>query len=191
MKKSIILKVFPLIALIAAVAMWQLGVNTPLAEAKKDKAAETSQAAAKKEDVWHYRCKSVSEENEEQKCWIEQSLFVSQGEGEEKTRKQLLSIKLTDSAEEEKYFMSVSMPLGVDLRSGMVFKVDENDEINLPFTMCVQSGCQAGSLVDSDIVSQMKSGKEITVGFRPFGSDKTVAIPASLIGFTKSFRKLS
>lgn len=87
-------------------------------------------------------------------------------------------------------YISIQMPLGVDLRSGAVVRVDKNKEIKLPFLQCTKAGCDASLELNSKLLRSILAGIEIKVGFRAWGGQKTSLVKASLSGFTKSFRKL-
>ncbi len=87
-------------------------------------------------------------------------------------------------------YMSIQMPLGVDLRGGAVFRVDAGKEISVPYLQCTNAGCDASYPLDSVLIKQMKAGKTLTVGFRAWGNVKVTAVNASLKGFTKAFGAL-
>ena len=82
------------------------------------------------------------------------------------------------------------LPLGVDLRSGMVLRVDNYEEIKAPYLRCTNAGCDVQVELTAELVAQLKKGLKLQVGFRPFGSSKTVVIDASLKGFTRAFDRL-
>lgn len=87
-------------------------------------------------------------------------------------------------------YMSIQMPLGVDLRSGAVVQVDKNKEIQMPYLQCTNAGCDASLELNSKLLRSILAGIEIRVGFKAWGGTGVSLVKASLKGFTKSFRKL-
>ncbi len=74
--------------------------------------------------------------------------------------------------------------MGVDLRPGTVFRIDNAKEIQLPFLRCTSFGCDASIQLSGKILQNMKAGKEIKVGFKKWGDDNVTVITATLTGFT-------
>jgi len=80
--------------------------------------------------------------------------------------------------------LEYKLPFGLDLRPGIVTRVDLADEDNLPFVTCMPDGCIAVMQMTDERMAAFKKGAKLTVGFRPLGAENTVAIEASLSGFT-------
>ena len=78
----------------------------------------------------------------------------------------------------------------MDLRPGAVLRVDEGEEIAVPYLQCTQAGCDASIKLEAKLLWAMKQGEQFLVGFRAWGSDQTNVVNASLIGFTKAFQGL-
>lgn len=114
-------------------------------------------------------------------CQALQVLWLEQNE----EKKRLLTLQLVPSSD-EKIVLQLSFPLGVDLRPGFVLAVDDNSEATFSYAMCANQNCMAFIIMDDDKLSAFKKGNVLKVGFRPFGSDKTVVLEASLKGFTKA-----
>jgi len=127
-----------------------------------------------------------------QTCRIEQKLFVNQGgEGQEKQMGQILNVAVLYSGiNDRKPYIVMQLPLGVDLRAGMVLKVDDAKEMKAPFLKCTKAGCEIQSVLTDDLLAQLKRGNFMKVGFRAFGAKKTMVVNADLSGFTKAFSKL-
>ena len=86
--------------------------------------------------------------------------------------------------------MQFVLPFGVDLRPGVAFRVDENEELKAGFLTCLQQGCLVQLLVNNDLMSQLKGGTQARLGFRPLGSAETVVVEISLRGFSSSIQGL-
>ena len=147
---------------------------------------------AKEEEPWRKVC---SEENNLTTCRMVQELFLSQEvDGEQKTLGRVLGASVLYADETEGGprvpYLSMKLPLGVDLRSGAVLKVDKDEEISLSFLRCTNQGCDVSLKLESDFVNSLKAGNILYVGFRPWGEEETSVLNVSLIGFTKLFNEL-
>jgi invasion protein IalB len=140
--------------------------------------------------AWRLRC---ADSNDASTCNMNQELFLQRTvDGEQQTVGRLLNLTVVylDSGGERLPFLSLQMPLGVDLRPGAVMRIDEGPETPLEFLRCTESGCDASARVTPDLLAQMRAGAVLRVGFRPWGSEQVTAVDASLMGFTAAFSQL-
>ncbi len=140
--------------------------------------------------VWKRVC---SETAQNPSCWMEQQLFLNQKdkEGNDVVAGRILKLTVVflqqaPDGKSEPY-LSLQMPLGVDLRPGAVLRVDQNEEIKLSYLRCTQSGCESSVKLSPELLESLKIGGQMTVGFRPWGHQNTVAVQASLSGFQKVY----
>ncbi|WP_240796851.1 invasion associated locus B family protein [Terasakiella sp. SH-1] len=121
-----------------------------------------------------------------------QNIFVK--DGKEKVSKLLgLVVQYAEDqkTKRRKPFISIRFPLGIDLRSGAVLKIDNRKEHKLTFLRCLQQGCDAGLKITGNALHDfLKDGEVMKIGFRPWNSAKTAVVKVSLKGFTKQFKKL-
>ncbi len=145
--------------------------------------------AAEAEAVWAVVC---ADDNDAKTCRMQQTLFADQTvKGEQKRLGKVLGLAVLYAGEEARRpLLVMKLPLGVDLRPGMVLRVDNYKEIKAPYLRCTNAGCEVQVELTAELVAQLKNGLNLRVGFRPFGSSKTVAIDASLKGFTRAFNRL-
>ncbi len=145
--------------------------------------------AAEGEAPWAVIC---ADANNAETCRMEQTLFVDQTvEGQQKKLGKVLSITVLYVGKmARRPLLVMNLPLGVDLRPGMVLRVDKNEEIKAPYLRCTNAGCDVQVELTVELVTQLKKGLKLQVGFRPFGSSKTVVIDASLKGLTRAFKRL-
>ncbi|MBV1786440.1 invasion associated locus B family protein [Marinobacterium sp. D7] len=122
---------------------------------------------------WRVDCK-------EGLCQAVQQLFV--GEGDKRSRVLAASVIKV----KEQLVLQLVLPLGVDLRPGIVTRIDEAAEQHFAFTTCVTDGCVALIPLNDSLLSAMRSGKHMKAGFRPFRSEQTLVVELSLSGFTKA-----
>lgn len=179
----------PKFAISALVAMFFTVVlsviMTCFGSAQAQTASETDTAPA-----WVLRCTDADNAST---CNMNQELFLQQTvDGELQTVGRLLNLTIVylDVGGERLPFMSLQMPLGVDLRPGGVMRVDEESETSLEFLRCTEAGCDASARVTPELLEQMRAGTVLRVGFRPWGSEQVTAVEASLIGFTTAFAQL-
>ena len=145
--------------------------------------------AAEDEASWAVVC---ADADNAETCWMEQIRYVDRTvEGQQKRLGKLLSITVRYVGEEARRpLLEMKLPLGVDLRPGMVLRVDNHEEVKVPFLRCTNAGCQVLVELTAELVAQLKSGLKLQVGARPFGSSKLMVIEASLNGFTRAFDSL-
>lgn len=117
-------------------------------------------------------------------CQMQQTLQVeNQGE-------QGPYLRTTIRREGERYVMELLLPLGVDLRPGIVMQVDEGEERNAGFVTCIQQGCVAATELTNEMFEEMRGGRELNVGFRPLQSEQVLVFDVSLMGFTAASNEL-
>ena len=145
--------------------------------------------AAEDEAPWAVIC---ADADNAETCRMEQIRVVDQTvEGQTKRLGQLLRVTVLYVGEEARRpLLEMKLPLGVDLRPGMVLRVDNHAEVKAPYLRCTNAGCQVQVELTAELVAQLKNGLKLQVGVRFFGSSKTVVIEASLKGFTRAFNSL-
>lgn len=116
----------------------------------------------------------------QERCEIQQTLNVENEQG--LSRLMRATVSLMDGQR----VMQFLLPLGLDLRPGIVMQIDEGEEFKSGFLTCVQEGCLVAFPLDDSRLQQMRAGKALKLGFRPFNTDQTLVIEASLMGFTRA-----
>ena len=89
----------------------------------------------------------------------------------------------------DQVFAILTTPLGTSLRPGLRIKIDENDELRVPFERCMNVGCKVVLALDNKMLSQLRKGSKARVQFHDLRG-KGIALPASLSGFTAALRSL-
>lgn len=150
------------------------------------------QAQAAKKDIWNLQCQ---DQKISATCVIAQDLFLMQKnkEGKQQAVGRLLGLRVfyAENAKHKKApFLAVETPLGVDLRPGAVLAVDKGSEYHMQYLNCTKRGCSALVELDNLLLKNIKAGKNLRIGFRLWGQAKVSAIDASLMGFSRAFRKL-
>ena len=148
--------------------------------------------AVQEESAWKLIC---ADGLKPETCRITQMLFLSKKiRGKQRAVGKILGLAviyvLAPKSKKREPYLSIQMPLGVDLRRGAVLRVDKGKEISVQYLRCTKSGCDASLKLDSEILKALKAGNGLLVGFLPWGANKTTAVNASLKGFTKAFKAI-
>jgi len=107
---------------------------------------------------------------------------------EQRVRLLEISIQLLDDGV---HLVQMAFPQGVDLRPGIAMQIDDGDQFDAPYSVCVQGSCQVIANLGDDVVEQLRTGLVLRVGFRFFGEEQTVALEASLNGSHAAFADLA
>jgi len=89
--------------------------------------------------------------------------------------------------------MLIILPLGIWLPPGVVLKVDNGEEVPARVERCERRGCQVELLLEPDVLTMLKSGREANVLFQIYdenGQPKVVGVPFSLLGFTAALNEV-
>jgi len=87
--------------------------------------------------------------------------------------------------------MVIYLPLGLDLRPGMLFQIGDQVRREFPYQTCLPQGCRVVAPVDTEMLQAMRSGSSFRVGVKTLGSDKVGVIEGSLLGFTAGYTAIS
>lgn len=123
--------------------------------------------------------------NVENQCIASQVISIKKGD----QLQNVLSLTLV-KGQDSKMNLELKLPFGLDLRSGIVTRVDTTEEEKFSFVTCMPDGCIAVMPMTKERQVSFEKGAKLTVGFRPLGNDNTVAIEASLNGFTDVSKSL-
>ena len=137
--------------------------------------------------------KVCTDEKNDASCFIvlHQYLMKKVGGKEQKAGRVLqVTIKFTQAAKKRVPVISLQLPLGVNLQSGVVVKIDKNKEFNLPYLQCRKFGCDVSTKINTQLLTRLKKGSNMMVGFVAWGNTKTSLMKVPLKGFTKIYKQL-
>ena len=117
-------------------------------------------------------------------CIIQQALQVELPDG------QPLGMLATVSLAGDSYVLEIAMPLGLELRAGLVLQIDSGAETPLPVATCVPQGCAAVMELDAGWMDGLRQGQILRLGFQIFGLEQTNVVEFSLAGFTRAAQRL-
>jgi invasion protein IalB len=129
-------------------------------------------------DDWISVC---AERDGAERCEIRQVLSVDGKDG-----KTPILVATVTKMSGGKLALQLVLPLGIDVRPGVVMAVDEKTERPAPVLTCLQSGCVSALELDDAFGSELRAGKKMKVGFRPFNTDQTMVVELSLAGYGKA-----
>ena len=118
------------------------------------------------------------------RCAMQQVLRAEQPDGRQ------LQFQVSITRQEDQNLAEIALPLGLDLRAGVVVQVDESDEINIPIVTCLAQGCVAVLALDDPLIEIMKRGSRMKLGFLTLGSSEVFVAEFSLMGFTRAYEKV-
>lgn len=119
--------------------------------------------------------------NDKEQCVASQIISVKK----EEQLQNVLSLTLV-KGQNGNANLELKLPFGIDLRPGIVTRVDAAEEEKFQFVTCMPDGCIAVMPMTKERQAAFKKGAKLAVGFRPLGNEKTVAVEASLSGFTSA-----
>lgn len=139
----------------------------------------TPQAEPRLSQTQHQDWVLICEQQTEQKhCHMQQTLSVQQGE---QTQHILQAIV---TRQDEQRLLEIIVPLGVDLRPGLLIQVDENPVGATPYLTCNAGGCITILSLDHKLWRQMRAGQKTKIGIRGLGETENTVLELSLKGFT-------
>jgi invasion protein IalB len=125
---------------------------------------------------WVFQCQALSATNTV--CGLIQNI------ADRGTQRQVLGVAVRPIGDDGRLAMIVTAPLGIFLGSGIGGKVDEGAQFAFNLQSCSQRGCQAALELKDDLLSALKKGNRLIVGYKARPDSQTIAIPVSLTGFT-------
>jgi invasion protein IalB len=90
--------------------------------------------------------------------------------------------------------MLIILPLGISLPPGVVLMVDGGKKFPAEVARCERHGCEIELLLEPDVLSTLKAGREANVLFQirdQQGQPKQVGVPFSLLGFTAALNEVT
>ena len=123
-------------------------------------------------------------EDDQSRCEAIQVLSVTQGEQSQAI------LRATLSRVNDERFIEFALPLGMDLRSGLVAQIDEADEIRFGYSTCVPQGCAGVLPLSDELFAALRAGSTAKLGFRAFGNPQVQVLEISLSGLTAASKNI-
>jgi invasion protein IalB len=157
----------------------------PAAQAAPAPAATTADAAPANtppQPGWTARCASTSREAPLE-CAVEETAVLT------KTGQLIVLVNIRVASDTRTPVALVQLPLGLNLPAGAKFQVDDGKAVDLTIQTCENRGCYANLPIAPDMLTALKSGKQLKVSFQNLGKE-TITIPMPLTDFAVAYDKI-
>ncbi|MGH6893741.1 MAG: invasion associated locus B family protein [Dongiaceae bacterium] len=163
------------------VAVLAAGIAAAAApEAPAQSAPTATPATAERFKDWELFCPQPKPKDKPRICEVRTIII-----GKEGARLGALAIALNPEpgAKELPMIATALLPLGVDLTRAPTLRVGEGTPLPLQFRRCLQRGCEAVALIDTEHLTVLRAGTiaKVAVGI---GGGKVAVFEFSLAGFT-------
>jgi invasion protein IalB len=182
--------------LCAGAGLLALGMTAPLAMAQQGSAAQKSSpapktptvapppadAAAAQGDAWVKLCMKNEQTANKEICLINHEGL------EPNTGMVLIAAAVRKAEGEEKQQLLIRVPTAYALviPAGVQIKVDEQQPIQLQYTICFPTSCQVQMELSKELMDSMRKGKQMVVAAMNI-QQKTMGFPVPLTGFSKAY----
>jgi invasion protein IalB len=169
-------------------------MTTPLAMAQQGTAGQPNSTQAPKttaappadagqpEDAWVKLCMKSEQTGNKQICLINHEGL------EPNTGMVLIAAAVRKAEGEDKQQLLIRVPTAYALviPAGVQIKIDENQPIQLQYTICFPTTCQVQMELTPELFDSMRKGKQMVVAAMNI-QQKTMGFPVPLAGFTKAY----
>jgi invasion protein IalB len=131
---------------------------------------------------WIARCSSASR-GAPLECAIEATAVL------QKTGQLIVLVNIRVPSDTHAPVALVQLPLGLSLPGGAKMQVDDGRATDLEIQTCEARGCYAGTQVTPDLLTALRSGKQLKISFQNLGKE-TIAIPLPLADFAAAYDKI-
>lgn len=134
------------------------------------------------DDAWVKLCMKNEQTAEKEICLINHEGL------EPNTGMVLIAAAVRKAEGEDKQQLLVRVPTAYALvvPAGVQLKIDENEPIQLQYTICFPTSCQVQMELTTEMFDQMRTGKQMVVAAMNI-QQKTMGFPVPLTGFSKAY----
>lgn len=138
--------------------------------------------AATPEDAWVKLCMKNEQTQNKQICLINHEGL------EPNTGMVLIAAAVRQAEGEDKQQLLVRVPTAYALviPAGVQIKIDDNQPIQLQYTLCFPTSCQVQTELTKEMFDSMRKGKQMVVAAMNI-QQKTMGFPVPLTGFAKAY----
>jgi invasion protein IalB len=142
----------------------------------------STQADAPPPPGWVARCSSPNRAAPLE-CAVEETAVLT------KTGQLIVLVNIRVPSDTHAPVALVQLPLGLNLPSGAKIQVDDGKVIDLQIQTCENKGCYASTPIAADVLTAMRSGKQLKVAFQNL-TKETITIPMPLADFASAYDKI-
>jgi invasion protein IalB len=190
---SIKLRVFLAVGVVAvaglgfgAYRMTAVAKDAPKTTAKAPVAPADAAKTDKPGVLWGKSCDAGPDGK--QTCVVIQNVVITDKTTNNSFR--ALSVAVGYLPGDAKLRMALTVPLGINLQTGVGFQIDDSQASTVPVETCVADGCRLIMTIDAGGRDSLVKSKMIKVTYQMAGGQK-VALPIELTGFGDALAQLS
>ncbi len=131
---------------------------------------------------WTARCASASRDGPLE-CAVEQNAVLP------RTGQLVIAVNIRVPADTHTPSALIQLPLGLNIPAGAKLQVDDGMVTDLQIQTCEARGCYAGTAIAPDLLTAMKSGKQLKVSFQNLNKE-TLTVPLPLADFAAAYEKI-
>ena len=131
---------------------------------------------------WIARCASASRDAPLE-CAVEQNAVLP------RTGQLVIAVNIRVPADTHTPSALIQLPLGLNIPAGAKLQVDDGKTVDLQIQTCEARGCYTGTAIAPDLLSAMKSGKQLKISFQNL-SKETLTVPLPLADFAAAYDKI-
>ncbi|MBF0215025.1 MAG: invasion associated locus B family protein [Magnetococcales bacterium] len=151
-------------------------------EVPKKVIPESSKDTKTSQKLWAMVCEE-DKEKKRKNCFASQDHSTNEG-------KLALRFSFGYMDSERKPFIITLLPLGINLPSGVVVKIDESKLIPLVLQHCTPDGCLGAVQLSSTQTDELFKAKEVSVIMLPSGATQPISFNVNMEGFVKEVKLL-
>jgi invasion protein IalB len=138
--------------------------------------------ATPQQSGWIARCASSSRDAPLE-CMIEQSAVLA------KTGQVVVIVNIRIAPDTRAPVALIQLPLGLNLPAGAKAQIDDGKTVDLVIQTCEQRGCYANAPITPDLLTALRSGKQLKVSFQNLNKE-TLTVPMPLTDFAAAYDKI-
>lgn len=144
--------------------------------------ADAAAAGGAPEDAWVKLCMKSEQTQNKQICLINHEGL------EPNTGMVLIAAAVRQAEGEDKQQLLIRVPTAYALviPAGVQVKIDDNQPIQLQYTLCFPTSCQVQMELSKEMMDSMRKGKQMVVAAMNI-QQKTMGFPVPLTGFAKAY----
>lgn len=113
---------------------------------------------------------------------------LTQGVATQNNSRPIIKLNLAHNDKKGANILSVIVPLGLYLPSGMSGNIDQAKPFAFTLQTCIQQGCIASYVVESNLLKALQNGQKITINFSVNGGNQAINLVGSLNGLADGLK---
>lgn len=167
---------FLLSSIVTAGILLSHNANAQETDAQKESTQEP------KKVKWVINCPQAAE-NHMPQCLVTQTMRSSENQ------KLFLSMSVNKAANDRLPTLQITVPLGIQLGSGLTLKAGDNDPVKVGYRTCIANGCITHANIADDMLETMQTAEEMEFNFTTL--DQRVAkVSLNMQGISQAYNAM-